>query len=127
MGHERTAWLGKQGVQPSGPPFIRYHEVDESGEPLLIEVGAPVASERPGGGPVEAGVLPAGRYVTRLHVGPYTHATVPDLGAARDDLRAWTETNGIATSFLVEHFRIGPPMEQDWTKWETELAYFVEG
>jgi len=25
----------------------------------------------------------------------------------------------------VEHYRIGPPMEADWTKWETELAYLI--
>jgi hypothetical protein len=50
----------------------------------VIEVGAPVTGEPPGGGEVEAGVLPAGRY------------------------------------------RVGPPIESDWTRWETELAYLVE-
>jgi effector-binding domain-containing protein len=121
------AWLGEQGAEPSGPPFIRYLELDGSGEPLLIDVGAPVTAERPGGGPVEARVLPAGRYVTRLHVGPYRHATEPDLTAARDELRGWIEERGIATNGLVEHYRVGPPLESDWTKWETELAYLVEG
>jgi hypothetical protein len=28
-------------------------------------------------------------------------------------------------TFLVEHYRIGPPMESDWTRWETELAYLI--
>jgi hypothetical protein len=35
----------KHGVEPAGPPFIRYHEVDHDGEPLEIEVAAPVAHE----------------------------------------------------------------------------------
>jgi effector-binding domain-containing protein len=120
------AWLGRHGVEPAGPPFIRYRELDESGEPLLLDVGAPVAGERPGGGPVDAGVLPAGRYVTLLHIGPYRSEELLDLSAARDSLRAWIEESGIATAFLVEHYRIGPPLESDWTKWETELAYLVE-
>lgn len=73
------AWLGEHGVTPSGPPFIRYREVDAEGEPLEIEVAAPVRpSER-----------------------------------------------GSSLPCCVEHYRVGPPMERDWTKWETELAYLV--
>src|SRR5919106_5867516 len=63
------AWLGQHGIEPAGPPFIRYHEVDHDGEPLEIEVAAPVAdgAEPDEDGPVRAGVLPAGRYATLLH------------------------------------------------------------
>jgi DNA gyrase inhibitor GyrI len=130
------AWLAERGVQPSRPPFIRYHEVDEAGEPLEIEVAAPVAAaDAPDDGPVRAGLLPAGRYATLLHVGPYRSDQVPDLGHAQAALRSWTEANGLACSrpsdrgsslpCCVEHYRIGPPAEKDWTKWETELAYLI--
>ena len=30
------AWLGQHGVEPAGPPFIRYLEVDHDGAPLEI-------------------------------------------------------------------------------------------
>ena len=131
------AWLGQHGIEPAGPPFIRYHEVDHDGEPLEIEVAAPVAdgAEPDEDGPVRAGVLPAGRYVTLLHTGPYRHDDVPDLGDAQAALRDWIEKEGIVTSrpsergsslpCCVEHYKVGPPHEQDWTKWETELAYLV--
>ena len=131
------AWLGQQGVEPAGPPFIRYLEVDHQREPLEIEVAAPVAVgvPAPDDGPVCAGFLPAGRYATVLHTGPYRHDHVPDLADAQATLRSWTEQQGIATSrpsergsspaACVEHYRVGPPMEADWTKWETELAYLV--
>jgi DNA gyrase inhibitor GyrI len=131
------AWLGEHGVQPSGPPFIRYHELDRAGEPLEIESAAPVsdANAATDAGPVRAGVLPAGRYVTLVHVGPYTHDSVPDLVDAQTALKGWTEEHGVVCSrpsdrgeslpCCVEHFRIGPPMEADWTKWETELAYLI--
>jgi effector-binding domain-containing protein len=131
------ARLGQHGVEPAGPPFIRYLEVDHSGEPLEIEVAAPVAggAEPEVGGPVRAGTLPAGRYATLAHTGPYRHDDVPDLGHAQAALRSWTEQQGIVTgrpsergsslACCVEHYKVGPPMEQDWTKWETELAYLV--
>jgi RNA polymerase sigma-70 factor, ECF subfamily len=131
------AWLGEHGVEPAGPPFIRYLEVDEAGEPLEIEVAAPVAgaAEPPEDAPVRAGTLPAGRYVTLLHTGPFRSAEVPDLGDAQAALRAWIEREGITCSrpsergsslpCCVEHYRVGPPLEADWTKWETELAYLV--
>jgi RNA polymerase sigma-70 factor, ECF subfamily len=131
------SWLGERGIQPSGPPFIRYHELDGAGGPIDIESAAPVsdAGAAPAAGPVHAGVLPAGRYVTLLHVGPYTHDTVPDLRDAQAALKDWTEEQGIVWSrpsergealpCCVEHYRIGPPMEADWTKWETELAYLI--
>jgi effector-binding domain-containing protein len=131
------AWLGQHGVEPAGPPFIRYLEVDHEGEPLEIEVAAPVASaaEPPEDGPVQADTLPAGRYATLVHTGPYRHDDLPDLGDAQAALRSWTDEQGIATgrpsergsslAACVEHYRVGPPTEADWTKWETELAYLV--
>ena len=129
------AWLGRHGVEPAGPPFIRFHEVDHAAEPLEIEVAAPVAGGAPSDATVRAGVLPAGRYATLLHNGPYRHDEVPDLGDAQVALRDWTEQQGIVTgrpsergyslACCVEHYRVGPPMEKDWTKWETELAYLV--
>jgi effector-binding domain-containing protein len=131
------AWLGRHGVGPAGAPFIRYLEVDHQGEPLEIEVAAPVegAAEPPDDAPVRADTLPAGRYATLVHTGPYRSEDVTDLGDAQVALRSWTEEQGIATgrpsergsslAACVEHYRIGPPMEADWTKWETELAYLV--
>jgi effector-binding domain-containing protein len=130
------AWLGQHGVEPAGPPFIRYLEVDDAGEPLEIEVAAPVTTGAPEpDDTVRPALLPAGRYATLLHTGPYRHEDVPDLGDAQAALRSWTERQGIVTSrpsergsslpCCVEHYKLGPPHEQDWTKWETELAYLV--
>jgi hypothetical protein len=74
-------------------------------------------------------------YATLLHTGPYRSEEVPDLSHAQAALKNWTEANGLATSrpsergsslpCCVEHYRIGPPAEKDWTKWETELAYLI--
>jgi hypothetical protein len=56
----------------------------------------PVADDVSGEGHVQADVLPAGRYVTLLHVGPYRHATEPDLVAARLAMQDWATRQDVA-------------------------------
>src|SRR6201999_4036246 len=124
------AWLGEHGVAPAGPPFIRVREIDRAGEPLLLEAAAPVAPGTSGGGPVVADTLPAGRYATLLHVGPYRSDTRADLSPARDVLVRWADDNGItyghatdrgtALPCCVDHLMVGPVDDPDFTKWETE-------
>jgi effector-binding domain-containing protein len=119
-------WLAEQGIAPAGPPFIRYREFDEAGEPVEIELAAPVAAGVAADGPVRADALPAGRWATLLHVGPYSHGTEPDLRAAHATLRKWLDAEGLrAGKECVEQYRIGPVEEADYSKWETELAYLT--
>jgi GyrI-like small molecule binding domain len=132
---ELFGWLGKHGVTPAGPPFIRTHEVDAGGEPLELEVAVPVDGEVPADEPVRHDALPAGRYLTMLHVGPYRSETERDLGDARAALIDWAEQHGIVYSHEsergrvlpcgVDHLRVSPGTEPDYTKWETELAYLI--
>lgn len=132
---ELYGWLAEHGVVPAGPPFIRTLELDRAGEPLLLEVAAPVANPGAADDRVQAGALPAGRYVTFVHVGPYRSETVADLGAARAAVVAWMTDRGLtyshatergsALACCVEHFRVGPVEEPDFTKWETELTYLI--
>jgi effector-binding domain-containing protein len=148
---ELFGWLFENGVAPAGPPFLRYHEVNHTGEPLDAEAGVPV--DRAGGPPdAEAGApvegatgagngrvrfdaLPAGRYLTSRHVGPYTSDAMPDLGDARAELVAWARDNGIVYGSeterglrfpcALEQFLVGPADDPDFTKWQTEFAYLI--
>jgi effector-binding domain-containing protein len=111
--------LGQAGVQPAGPPFIRFVSVDDEDEPTELELAVPVAAE------AATDTLPAGRYATLVHVGPYRHATEPDLAVARATLQDWAERRGLTLSGYLEHYRIGPVEDPDYTKWETELAFLL--
>jgi effector-binding domain-containing protein len=132
---ELFGWLSAHGVVPAGPPFLRYHELDRAGEPLEVEAGVPVETTEGGDGRVRADSLPAGRYLTSLHVGPYRSDSMPDLSDARAELVAWAHDNGIVYSretdrglelpCALEQFRIGPTDEPDFTRWETEFAYLI--
>lgn len=133
---ELFGWLQNNGIQPSGAPFIRYLEVSGDGQPLRVELGAPTGSEVSSNGPVHADVLPAGRYATLLHVGPYSSAKVADLADARAELLEWARGQGVewngsetprGTAFgaCVERYLTDPRSEPDWSKWRTELAYLI--
>ena len=128
---ELFGWLGKRGIAPAAAPFIRFLELAEDGEPVRIEVGVPADGSADGDARVQAGVLPAGRYVTLIHEGPYRHDTIQDLADSRDRLVAWAaendvvHTRGREPACALEQYLVGPPMEPDFSKWRTEFAYLV--
>ncbi len=134
---ELFSWLRAHGFEPSGPPFIRFLVVDEEGEPLELEVAAPVAKRAEGDHEVRAGALPAGRYATYLHVGPCLSSGEPDLGAARTTMvkraarrgsrrQGANARSGSVLGCYVEHQRLGPVEEAELALWETELACLIE-
>jgi effector-binding domain-containing protein len=133
---ELFGWLREKRIEPAGPPFIRFLEVAEGGQPLRFELGAPTEAPVSAGEVVHAGELPAGRYATLLHVGPYTHSDMPDLAAARAELLDWGRRQGIdwessetprgrAFEACIERYLTDARREPDWSKWETELAYLI--
>src|ERR1700687_6092879 len=63
-------WLGGRGIAPASAPFFKYNVIDmERG--LEIEWGAPTGTHVDGDKHVLTGTLPAGRYVSVFHKGPY--------------------------------------------------------
>jgi effector-binding domain-containing protein len=127
---EVFGWVGQRGLTQTGAPLIRYLVTDME-RPLEIEVGVPVGAAVSGDARVKPGVLPAGRYATLVHTGPYDrvqHAT----GALLD----WAAKNGIVWQMTtrgdtdvwaarVEYYPTDPQQEPDPEKWVTELAFLV--
>jgi effector-binding domain-containing protein len=108
------ALLDERGVEPSGPPFIRYLNVDMERE-LEIEFGVPVD----GGAGVHTASLPAGDYATLMYVGPYG-----GLRPAHDALQQWAEERSFGWSERIETYITDPRREPDSSRWETEVALF---
>ena len=109
------ARLRERGVEPSGPPFIRYLRVDMERE-LEIDLGVPVAEDAQ----IHTGVLPAGRYATLVHLGSYG-----GLPGAHAELQAWCQREGIPWAERVETYVTDPRSEPDSSRWETEIAYLA--
>ena len=119
-------WLRTKGIAPVGAPFWRY-VVIEMGGGLQVESGVAVAEPIEGDARVHAGVLPAGRYASVLHVGhPQT------LREATARLLEWGSARGLSwdASPTPDGERWGCRLEiyhsdpgQDMDEWQTELAF----
>jgi effector-binding domain-containing protein len=130
LNREVFEWLGRQGVPPAGPPFVRYLVIDMAND-LEVEAGVPVAAPVAGDDRVRPGAFPTGRYATVVHTGPYDR-----LAEATAALLAWAEDNGIvwqvrqtgngdAWAARTEFYLTDPAREPDPEKWQTELAFLV--
>lgn len=82
----------------AGPPFVIYHSMPASGQPLDVEICAPVTSPFEPREPWQLDELPAGTFASLVHVGPYDA-----VGPAYDALAAWIEDHALAIA--------GPPRE----------------
>jgi len=94
---EVMAWA-EDHAEPAGAPFVRYRVIDMASL-LVIEVGVPVAESVLGGGRVEAGLLPAGRYLRATHtLGPSTGSSRrPASSSTELPSTAWSSTRGAPT------------------------------
>ncbi len=121
-------WLGARGYEAVGPPFWKYNVIDMD-RVLEVEVGVPVATDVAGDVRVNAGVLPAGRYVTVVHTGPPA-----DLEEATRVLLEWADGQGLSWDVTtaddgehwtarLEEYLTDPAQEPDQAKWQTRLAF----
>jgi RNA polymerase sigma-70 factor (ECF subfamily) len=128
---ELFAYLRTLGVEAAGPPFLRYHVIDMD-RLLDIETGVPVATSMPGAGRIAAGLVPSGRYVTLVHLGPYE-----GLIDANEVLQRWAAEQGLAFAMSetpdgdrfesrLEVYLTDPQAEPDVGKWATEVAYLLD-
>ena len=121
-------WLAARGQAPVGPPFLRYLVIDMAAA-MVVQAGVPVAGPVEGDGDVEPDVLPAGDYLTTVHVGPYE-----GLYGATGGLLAHAGRNGLkldhhrtdagdAWTSRVEWYETDPVEEPDPARWTTRLEF----
>lgn len=121
---ELSAWAGEQGVEPAGPPFLRFHVIDMAGE-MDVEVGMPVEPARPGDGRITPGVLPAGHYASVVYVGHGLTGNKTLIEWAKANGIAWDrweDEKGDAFRARCETYLTDPKIEPRKTKWEIEVA-----
>jgi effector-binding domain-containing protein len=117
---EVAASLGRQGAQPSGPPFARYLNFQE--DAIDLEAGLPVPAAVTGEGRVAASELPGGRVAVTVHVGPYEA-----IGAAYEAVDAWIKEQGFQPAGAPWEVCTTDPNEvQDPAEWRTEVFHPVQ-
>lgn len=108
--------LNGHGVEPAGPPFMRYHRVEA--DELDLEIGMAVPHPLPGTEEIVAGELAGGKAAWAWHVGPYDR-----LPEAQQALRQWIASQGLSeTGPLVEFYWTDPCAITDPAKWKTKLV-----
>jgi effector-binding domain-containing protein len=102
--------LAELGVEPAGPPFIRYLR---TGEELELELGIPVG---PDAG--QSSGLPGGRAAVLRHVGPFS-----GLRDACERLERWVAEQGERPAGpFWEAYVTDPRSEPDSSKWITDIV-----
>jgi DNA gyrase inhibitor GyrI len=121
-------WLREHGVEPAGPPFLRYHVIDME-RAMDVEAGVPVDAAPPDDGEIRAGTLPAGRYATVAQVGHpdrLVDVTADLLRWAHDAGLTWDRRpgpDGERWGCRLESYPTDPTVEPDMNRWTTELAF----
>ncbi len=125
---ELFGWLGRRGLVAAAAPFFRYYAISADGT-LDLEWGVPIAVAAPGDERVRPGELPAGRYASLIHVGPYggirdataaLHQWIKDRGERQDV--AITPAGDRIAACWVEFYPTDPRLEPDQKKWVSEIA-----
>jgi effector-binding domain-containing protein len=125
-------WLIERKLKPSGPSMIRYLTTDMSKE-LDIDVGFTVDNPVKGNDRILADFLPAGNYAALLYTGPYKgkgifKATVALLEWAKENKVKWNITKKKGVEWWngrTEFYFSDPAIENDPTKFKTELAFLT--
>lgn len=121
---ELNGWLKQNGVEPGGPPFLRYYVIDMAGE-MDVEYGVQVAAPLDGDERVRPGVLPAGRYVSLIYVGHGLTGNKALIGYIEDNNLAvdrWETARGDAFRCRTETYLTDPTIEHRKSKWDVEVA-----
>ncbi len=129
---EVASFLAAHEVAVAGPPIIRYLVVDYGDGEVEIDIGIPCTSLAiPKHDRIMLAVLPAGRWATTMHAGPYdelVHTTAALLDSAAQAGIEWAveDDQGVTRwAGRVEHYLVGPPAEHDPAKLRTEIAILV--
>jgi effector-binding domain-containing protein len=111
---EVMAALGRQGLSPAGPPFVRYATggedgMDSSGMAMVFGVtaGFPCAGPAAADGRVVPVTLQGGSAVVATHVGAW-----PEMGEAYGAVAAYMSEHGlVAAGDAWETYLDGPEVE----------------
>jgi hypothetical protein len=127
---EIRSFMEDQGI-PQGPAFFRYNTTSLDGE-LDIEFGHFTDKHYPGNGPIRAGFLPGGPFMSLTWFGNYSrfidvHSMF--MGWAQLSGIEWDQTPTEAGMFFgcrVDIFHKAPRHDPNPDNWQTELLVLLK-
>jgi effector-binding domain-containing protein len=117
--HEAAEAAAASGIEIVGPPFGLCPELPR--ETVAVEAGFPVSAPAGGHGNAHRLVLPGGRAVQAVHVGPYD-----TMASACADLESWMAERGLHPAGVMwECYLSDPQVEPDPAMWRTRIVWPV--
>lgn len=124
MADKLNAWVEKNRVKTSGPPFLRYHVIDMRGY-MDISFCVPVRKALPDDGDVKADAIPAGRYASLIYSGggiSGNRALIEWVRAQGLSFDRWDTEQGDNFCGRYETHLTDPKVEPRKSKWNIEVA-----
>ena len=109
-------FLGQSGETPAGAPYAAYYNMDM--EDLDVEIGIPVSKPLTPEGVLKAGEMPAGKYASCVHTGPYQ-----EIHPAYDELGKWMEAEGLEATGVAYEVYLNDPGETPPEQLLTEVLF----
>lgn len=117
--HQAAAQAQEAGLEIVGPPFGFYPRMPD--ETVEVEAGFPVSRPADPRGGAHRLVLPGGRAVEAIHVGPYD-----SMERSYGELVAWMSEQGLEPAAQVwETYLSDPESHPDPSTWQTRIVWPV--
>jgi len=113
------ARLTALGEYPAGMPFGAYYNLDMTA--LDVAAGFPVSKMIPDEGDLKCILIPAGKYVSTIHRGPYD-----SVAPAYDALTEWAKANGYEPTGIAYEYYLNDPSADPSVVAETEIRFPIK-
>ena len=95
-------YLGELGAFLADVPYVAYHNMDMQN--LDVEIGFPLSEPLPEKGEIQAGAIPAGKFIFCMYQGAYG-----EMEPVYAEMGKWIEDHHLtATGVTYEHYYNGP-------------------
>ncbi|MDH5219298.1 MAG: GyrI-like domain-containing protein [Gammaproteobacteria bacterium] len=109
----------QEGIQFSGAPYAAYYNMDM--ENLDVEAGFPVLLTETDKENIHTGEIPAGRYATTIHTGPYSQ-----VEPSYNTLMQYMQENGVESTGIVYEFYLNDPDTTPPDQLQTQILFLLK-
>jgi effector-binding domain-containing protein len=112
-------YLTETGQIPTGMPFATYYNMDM--QHMDVEAGFPVAEALPARGEIQPSLIPGGKFISTIHVGPYD-----SIEPAYNALAEWANQNGVEPTGIAYEYYLNDPTQDPPVPAETEVRFSLK-
>ena len=115
------AEMGKQQLQPVGPPCGIYWKWDEENEQADMAAAMPIGGDATDAGDISVISFPASNVIMVDYYGAYDK-----MGGVYGALEKYIQQNSLDAGVAVEEYITDPMNEPDTAKWHTVVTFYIK-